>query len=204
MNTVIHAAFRRDVARFDTALATFPPGSRDRAAAIGRAWDNYDYQLHHHHNDEETIFWPMVLKLGVDPALLDDLEGEHAAMIAALEGTESAMTTFRADPTAANTATARAAVNELSTVLLNHLEHEERDLEPFSADHSETPENAAAQKEVRKSHKGNMGTFIAWLLDGATENDKAGLKQEIPPPVVFVVSTVGGRKYRREVASVWA
>jgi hypothetical protein len=31
MNTIVHAAFRRDLARFDAGLAAFPAGSRSRA-----------------------------------------------------------------------------------------------------------------------------------------------------------------------------
>jgi hypothetical protein len=39
-NTVIHAAFRRDLARFDNALGGFPAGSRTRADQLDGAWDN--------------------------------------------------------------------------------------------------------------------------------------------------------------------
>ncbi len=56
MNTVIHAAFRRDMKRFGEALSAFTPGDTSRASDLGRAWDNFAYQLHHHHIDEETIF----------------------------------------------------------------------------------------------------------------------------------------------------
>ena len=54
-----------------------------------------------------------------------------------------------------------------------------------------------------KAHKGETGTFIAWLLDGAGPADVAALRREIPGPVVSVLKTVPGRRYRRTVASVW-
>lgn len=41
MNTIVHAAFRRDLARFDAALAAFPDGDQRRADELGRAWDLY-------------------------------------------------------------------------------------------------------------------------------------------------------------------
>ena len=85
MNTVIHAAFRRDLVRFDTALATFPDGSQERADQLVAAWDNYSHQLHHHHQDEETIFWPAFRELGADESLTSDLGGEHAQMLSALD-----------------------------------------------------------------------------------------------------------------------
>ncbi|MGH3601774.1 MAG: hemerythrin domain-containing protein, partial [Pseudonocardiaceae bacterium] len=58
MNTVIHVAFRRDLARFDHALAVFPAGSPSRADQLAGAWDNCAGQLRRHHHDEETIFFP--------------------------------------------------------------------------------------------------------------------------------------------------
>ena len=70
MNTVIHAAVRRDLARFTTALADFPVGSTERAADLNRAWQNLDHQLHHHHEGEETIFWPALRAVRADESLV--------------------------------------------------------------------------------------------------------------------------------------
>jgi len=204
MNTIIHAAFRRDLARFDTALADFPDGSQDRAAQLVSAWDNFAHQLHHHHQDEETIFWPAFRELGADEALTTDLGGEHARMLSALEHADDVVRRFSTDPSAVQAAAARAAVGELGEVLHDHLAHEERDLEPWAAERRDTPQMKAAAAEVRKAHKGEAGTFVAWLLDGAAAEDVAALRREIPGPVVSVLNAVPGRHYRRTVASVWA
>jgi hypothetical protein len=204
MNTIIHAAFRRDLARFDAALAAFPVGSQDRADAVKAAWDNYAFQLHHHHEDEETIFWPALQQVGADLSLVEDLDGEHEAMKTALDEADAAMASFAASPTSGETGAAREAVAHLSAVLLDHLAHEERDMEPISAQYHKSGPMLAAQKAVRKAHKGNMGTFFAWLQDGADGDAKAALRREIPAPVLFVITMLAGRRYRREVASVWA
>jgi len=204
MNTIIHAAFRRDLARFDTALADFPDGSQDRAAQLVSAWDNFAHQLHHHHQDEETIFWPAFRELGADESLTSDLGGEHARMLAALDHADEVVRRLSADQSATQAAAARAAVGELGEVLLEHLEHEERDLEPWAAAQRDTPEMKVAAADVRKAHKGEAGTFVAWLLDGASPDDAAALRREIPGPVVRVLNAVPGRRYRRTVASVWA
>lgn len=204
MNTVIHAAFRRDIARFDRALATFPDGSQERADQLVRAWDNYQHQLHHHHQDEETIFWPAFRELGADESLTSDLGGEHARMLAALGHADDVVRRLGSDPSASRAADARAAIGELGEVLNDHLAHEEATLEPWSATVRDTPQMKQAAAAVRKAHKGNAGTFVAWLLDGAAPHDVAGLKKEMPPPVVAVLNAVPGRRYRREVATVWA
>lgn len=63
MNSVIRAAFRRDLRRFDQALATFPTGSGERAAQLKAAWEHFAYQLRLHHQDEEAYFWPALRAL---------------------------------------------------------------------------------------------------------------------------------------------
>ena len=204
MNTIIHAAFRRDLRRFDAALAVFPPGSQQRAEQLGTAWDNLDHQLRHHHEDEETIFWPALRELGAEESLVGDLGGEHEQMLRTLDTATASMRTLRAEPTADRARAARADVDALRTVLEDHLAHEERDLEPFTAQHRSAPQIKAAVGAVRKRHKGSAGTFFAWLSDGADDDAKAGLRKELPPPVLKVLVAVAGRDYRRRIASVWS
>jgi hypothetical protein len=204
MNTIIHAAFRRDLARLTVAVDDFPAGSTARAEQLSTAWANVAFQLHHHHEDEETIFWPALRDLGAEPALMGDLEGEHASMLSALDAAESAMRTFRADPSEQNTAAARSAIANLATVLGDHLTHEERDLEPLAAEHLSSPQMKDAARKVRQAFKGNAGTFMAWLQDGADADARAALRHEIPPPVLFVLTRFGGRDYNRRIAPIWA
>jgi hypothetical protein len=136
--------------------------------------------------------------------MLTSLEGEHADMLTALDAAGEAMKALAGDPTAENAAAARAAVTDLDAVVTGHLTHEERDLEPLLVAQHEAPPMKAAVKDVRKAHKGNAGTFFAWLLDGADADDVKGLRRQVPPPVLFVISRLGGRRYTREVASVWS
>ena len=203
MNTVIHAAVRRDLRRFDEALAQFPAGSKARAEQLLTAWQHFARQLHDHHNDEERLFWPAARSLGADATMLTSLEGEHADMLKALDSAGEAMNALAADPTAEKAAAARAAVTGLDGVVTGHLTHEERDLEPLLAAQHDAPAMKAAVKDVRKAHKGNAGSFFAWLLDGADADDVKGLRRQVPPPVLFVISRFGGRRYAREIASVW-
>ena len=204
MNTVIHAAFRRDLGRFDTALGAFPAGSQPRADELARAWDNFEYQLRHHHDDEETIFWPALRELGAGEAMMGELGGEHETMLGSLDGAAAAMHQLHLNPSADNAAAARSAIADLRTNVADHLAHEERDLEPLAAAQVKSPQMKAAQRAVRKSAKGKAGTFFAWLQDGADADARAALRRDVPPPVLFVITKLGGRQYRNEIAPVWA
>ena len=203
MNTVVHAAFRRTLTRFDHALAAFPDGSQPRADQLGRAWDFFEQELHHHHDYEEEYFWPALQQTDADLSSLAELDAEHGAMRAALERASRAMGTLRSGPTATAAGAARAAVAELAEVLLDHLAHEERDLEPVSAAYQDAPPMKAALAQVKKAHLKHLGNFVEWLEDGADASDLAAMRKELPPPVIFLFGKIAGRRYRRQIAPTW-
>lgn len=203
MNTIFHAAFRGTVARFDQALGDFPDGSGQRAQELYRAWAFFDDELHHHHDYEEQFFWPALAQTDADLSSVAELDDEHGAMRAALEKATAAMTTLRDGPTAQNAASARTAVAHLGEVLLGHLDHEERDLEPIMAAHVDAPSMKTALANVKKAHFKAMGNTIEWVRDTAPA-DAAAMREHMPPPVLFLFRTIGGRRYRREIAPVWA
>ncbi len=203
LNTVVHAAFRRTLDRFDAALETFPAGSQQRADDLSRAWDFFAHELHDHHDYEEKFFWPALGQTDADLSSVAELDSEHDAMRTALEKATDSVGRLHADPTAGNAAAAHTAVTTLKDVLLGHLEHEERALEPISVAYASTKPMKTALAQVKKAHLSKMGNFVEWLQDGATEADKAGLRREIPRPVVALFSTLAGRRYRKEVAPVW-
>lgn len=203
MNTVAHEAIRRTVTRFENALAAFEDGSQQRADQLKRAWDFFDAQLHHHHSLEEELFWPALQQTDADLSQLDALDAEHDAMRTALGEATTAMAGLHSSPTATNADAAKAALAHFSTVLLNHLDHEERDLEPISAAYKDTAPMKAAVEKAKKVDVKNLGNTLEWLQDGADPDDRAGLRAVIPPPVVFLATRLGGRRYRREIAPIW-
>jgi Hemerythrin HHE cation binding domain len=201
LNTVIHAAVRRDVARFQQAMADFPVGSRERAAQLEMAWQNLDHQLYHHHHGEETIFWPALRELGADESLVGDLGGEHERLAEAMKLTRNAMSALASDPAEANVDQARAAFDTLGDVVDTHFTHEERDLEPMLAGVIASPEWNRAQAQIRKTQgPAATGVMVAWLLDNADPDARTFVRHEIPRPAVFVLSHVLGRSYKKVAA----
>ena len=205
MNTVIHAAVRRDLRRFTAALDAFPVGSKERATALSRAWQHLDGQLYHHHHSEETIFWPALREVGADESLVTDLGGEHDRMAQAMKDTSAAMAELVADPGTEQVERARQAFVALGQAVETHFAHEETDLEAFSASVSDTAPMKRAQDQVRKTQSPTqVGGYLAWLQDEADADALAYLGSAIPRPVLVVASRLLGRRYRREIAPIWA
>jgi hemerythrin-like domain-containing protein len=203
MNRVIHAAVRRDLDRLDGALGTLADGDRSRAQALDRAYRNLQTELTHHHQGEDTHIWPMLASIGVDRQLLDTMESEHHAMAEALTRTRSAMAAVATSGSRADAAAARDSLRRTRDVTERHLRHEETELEPLLAPHTESAEWHAVEKKLRSQPLPVAGRFFAWLTDGMSAEHRAFLKQTVPAPVVTVLSRVFGRRYYKEVAPTW-
>ncbi len=204
MNKVIHCAVRRDLRRFRRALDDFTDGDRERAAALARAWANFDAQLTEHHEGEHEIAWPALEALGIPTATIDELDSEHGAMATDLATTRAAMAQLQRTASRADADAAATAMAALETTTVTHLDHEEAEIEgPITsqADHPAIKE--MGKKFSRRSGPAQAGTFFAWMQDGASPTEMAALRASVPGPVMTVLGGVFGRRYRREVAPVW-
>lgn len=203
MNKVIHGAFRRDLARFLDALDRYAGGDRARAAQLGTAWDNFDAQLTDHHEGEHEIAWPSLARIGVSQETLVQMDAEHERMADALAKARGAMNAFRTTGTTADAETARSAIAHLQAVTVEHLDHEEAELEDVYLANADGPEMKAMGKQFAKVSPAKGGRFFAWLTDGATPEEMAAITHDVPKPVLTIIGGIFGRGYRRDVASVW-
>jgi hypothetical protein len=203
MNRVIHAAFRRDLDRFEGALTTFRPGDAQRAEQLGAAWDNFDKQLTDHHEGEHEIAWPALEQVGVSKETLAQMDAEHTDMADALAATRSSMAALRSRPGAGEAESALASMRRLKEVTLTHLDHEEREIEPIYLDHEDSPALKEMGRKFAKVSPAKGGQFFAWLTDGAGQQEREALGASVPAPVLKVMVALFGRGYRKRVAPAW-
>jgi hypothetical protein len=205
MNKVIHCAVRRDLERFRRALAAFTDGDRDRAAALYRAWVNFDAQLTEHHEGEHEIAWPALKAIGVSEPTITSFDAEHEQMAADLAATRQAMATLRRTATRADAETASAALAQLQTTTVTHLDHEEQETESVLTQHTGDPAvKEMGKKFSKRAGLPTAGIFFAWVQDGATQEERSALTDSVPGPVLAVIGGLFGRRYRKEIAPVWS
>jgi Hemerythrin HHE cation binding domain len=203
MNKAIHGAVRRDLDRFAAALAAFPPGDLGRARQLLTAWANFDAQLTTHHEGEHTIAWPALAAVGVSADLLAELDAEHDAMAAALGQARAAVNALARSGSGSDAEAALAAVEHLKAVTVAHLDHEDAALEEVYLTKSDTPEVKAMGREFGKVGPSAGGQFFAWVLDGASDDERSAVTSMVPGPVVTIIGGVFGRSYRKNIAPVW-
>lgn len=204
MNRVIHAAFRRDLARFETALDTLADGDKRRAAQLGAAWANFHEQLTIHHTSEHNIAWPALRKVGISDELITQMDAEHDRMATALKSADDAVQALQRTPSTENIRTARQAISTLRATATEHLDHEEAEFEQFFLSHEYNDDLKAMGRQMGRAYKpAQAGAFFAWLQDGAGSDEKAALRQNVPAPVVMILDRLFGGTYRRTIAPVW-
>ena len=203
MNKAIHGAVRRDLTRFIGALEVFRAGDKARAEQLATAWANFHFELTYHHEGEHEIAWPGLMAVGVSPDLLAELDTEHDAMATALAEAGAAMTKLRATASQEDAAGALAAFRHLQEVTIAHLEHEEAELEEVYLANREDPAIKEMGRKFGKVSPARGGHFFSWVSDGAGPGELAAIKGNVPGPVYSVLTTVFGRRYRKEVAPVW-
>jgi hemerythrin-like domain-containing protein len=203
MNKVIHGAIRRDLDRFEGALTTFQAGDRERARQLGVAWDNFDRQLTDHHEGEHEIAWPALEQVGVSHQTTVQMDAEHELMAAALTDTRAAMASFTSSPGQGEAEKALTAVQNLREVTVTHLDHEEQILEPVYLEKKDTPEVKEMGRKFAKVGPAKGGVFFTWLLDGASAPERSAITENIPGPVLKIITAAFGRSYRKNVAPVW-
>jgi len=92
---------------------------------------------------------------------------------------------------------------KLKQVTVAHLDHEEAEIEEIYQAKRDTPELKAMGKAFAKVSPTRGGPFLAWMLDGASPEERAAVTHNVPGPVLTILGGIFGRGYRKNVASVW-
>ena len=176
-----HHAFRRDLARFATALADPQPA---RAAALREEWAFYRNALHGHHEKEDQDIFPHVRGEHPDLAsILAQLSSDHAKIDPLLERGDRA---FAAEP-----GDAAAVIAELTTLLDDHLDREEASIVPLLRGANQFPEPATdADAEL-------YADGFAWSLTGIAENVVEQVQRLLPESLTSRLPAARARFHER-------
>ena len=134
---VVHTASRREFRLAPGLVRGVPEGDVRRAAVVAEHLDLLTNLLHHHHETEDRLLWPVLLErvpaeLAPTVTLMEHQhERIHAGNAAVLEG----LAPWRASASAADGEQLAQALEEVVAALEEHLGAEEEQLLPIAARH---------------------------------------------------------------------
>jgi hypothetical protein len=150
-----HHAFRRDIARFATALGRVAEGDRSRVAALQAEWTNYRNALHGHHEVEDTRMFPHLRSTQADlAAVIDQLAAQHKRIDPLLAAGDRTFATLTSPHEAA------LIVGQLSSLLDEHLALEEAHIIRFIRDARDFPPPGTDEEAAL------FAEGFAWSSDG--------------------------------------
>jgi Hemerythrin HHE cation binding domain len=184
----LHAALRRDLLRLRRAAAEL--GGTAAPPTVLAGWDAFRDQLGNHHSAEDDDLWPVLrqqLTAAAELAAVDAMAAEHQQIPSALAGVDAVL---RAGGELA------APVEHLSSVLLDHLAHEERDVLPLIEQHLTRAQwRAFLLAERARRRPRERPEFLTWILDDASPRDAAAVLTELPAPARLVYRRVLRPRY---------
>ncbi len=202
---VVHTAMLREFRLAPAAVRRVVPGSANQARAVDRHLAFVCEMLHHHHQGEDELLWPLLRDRvpAAAQALVDEVESQHTDIDAALNRVAAERAAWVQDPDTANAEVLATALETLHTLLRTHLDLEEAAVLPLAASVLTEPEwgaiGAAAAAAMPKSALVlAMGMF-------AYEGDPDVLRSMLahaPAVPRHLVPRIGPRVYARRARRV--
>jgi iron-sulfur cluster repair protein YtfE (RIC family) len=190
-----HEGFRRDLVRLARAASAPKSGDPARRAAVTAGWEAFKRQLHLHHTAEDELVWPALrtrLAFSANAqSVLDAMEEEHARVDPLLAAADHAL----AHP---DEGRAGDVTSALTSELLRHLTHEERDALPLIGTGLSAGEwRAVGFRIARRNGLSAGGEMFAWINDGADPAAAAATLRTLPPPARLLYRAVWRPRYAR-------
>jgi len=180
---VVHESLRLTLERFVNATERLDPATAARV--IPERWAVLERGLHNHHEHEDSDFFPMIAAASPDQAaLIEQLEREHAELVALLDAVDRSIAALVATPTDDTRRAAHDAIAAVRETLVPHLDVEDSVLLPAAAATVDAKEwDDVSDRALRSTPKADM-PIVAGILDEIARSLPPD-RQPPPPPLLL-------------------
>jgi hypothetical protein len=131
---IIHRMFRNGYEESARLVRAAPTPSPARVAFLADHIDLGLMGLHHHHETEDELFYPVLIERAPGQAeMLRQVDEEHELIKSALATASAACAAWRKQPSAGSGEALAAALDHLNAVAQPHLDDEEQKVMPVAA-----------------------------------------------------------------------
>ena len=199
---MVHNMFRRELGNLPALIRG--AGDTDRAGVVGGYLTDVLAGVHIHHTGEDDHLWPLLLdRVQDDPALVQRMEDQHEQVDARVQQISTLNAAFADDP-AGSAESLAAAVEELSAVLFEHLDDEERHILPLCEQVMTRAEWAElGAHSLQAIPKNKLLLSVGWLLNSADPEQARKFQAELPLAGRVLWRLVGRRQWTAEYRRIY-
>ncbi len=194
---VVHRVFRREFGALPAYIRAVRAGDTDRAAVLAEHLKDILTGLHHHHETEDRMLWPLLLeRASPEKDLILTMEAQHERVAALIPAIEDLLPGWVAEAAPARGERIAALVAELSGELDAHLKQEEEEILPLVTRHVTVEEWESLGEAGRESiPKDKLLVSLGAILEEATPRERADFLAKLPLVARIVWMLVGRRQY---------
>lgn len=201
---IVHMTFRTAFDQSAELIRANPTPSQHRAEFLVDHVEFGVATLHHHHEAEDELMFPLLVqRIPERRSLFDHMDREHRDISAALDGVDAACREWRADTTATNATTLADALDRLVTVLVPHLDEEEATVVPLVAVTLSKQEWEAVGEHARAAiPRDKLPIAFGMLTEPLNDDDRRYMVSHLPLFVRLLYGPLIRRpweKYRTEL-----
>ncbi len=201
---IIHETFRRAYAEAANLLRANPTPSPARVTFLA---DHIDFglrMLHHHHEGEDLILYPLLVERVPDHAArTEQIDHEHQVVKGSIDSALSACSKWRAAPSHDSAEALASSLDALNSALVPHLDNEEREIVPLAAVTVTQKEWDSLGKHGVAAIPGNKRLVaFGMILEPLNQADRDFMLSNLPPPVKVLYRLVGQRQWNKYAATL--
>lgn len=201
---IVHQTFRNAFSESARLVRANPAPSASRVAFLA---DHVDFgvgMLHHHHEGEDELLYPLLVERAPEQATnTERVESQHREVTAAIDAVTAACTTWRGRPSASSGEALAVALDALNATLQPHLDDEEREIVPLASVTLTQEEWESLGEHARAAIPRNrMPVAFGMLLEPLNDDDRAYMKSQLPGPIRLLFPLLIQRPWNKYAATL--
>jgi hemerythrin-like domain-containing protein len=203
---LVHRVFRRELRLLPLMIRGVPDGDTAAAGRVYRHAREMIDVLHHHHQHEDELLWPRLLRRApVDAALVTRMQAQHDAIAEILRRVDLGLPAWRQTACHPEADSLASDISELHARLEEHLDEEEQHVLPI-VERTVTPAewDELGQRGFAAMPRHRALVFLGHILESASPAERTRFLRRVPPPVRVLYRLIGKRAFARETATLRA